>query len=417
MSTCCRAVTFNSLKDNIAMVPRNLCNLLVLSLVISCVFAIDDKEKTDESDKKDGKTVSKRGVHHYSTHGHVHPAVVSASHYHLPPAVPVIAKYPDIHKPHVHLPVAPVHVSTPIVPPHYHIVPGGASVTSYSVNYPRYPLLHRPAVPFYSKPIVPAFAPPVVASAPSAFIPTYPHHHHHDHVPAFHHHHQPAALTPHCHSQPITPTYLAPKPVIPVAVQFPGHHRHPKYPVFINHHKPVFTGVVPPQYIPFASPTPTFIPVAVPSNPQPVSPPSSVNPGTTAQGTNFNPITQEFPQQIPMPTQPTFVHQPTQPSITSHSWRPVMMTQHNHHSQTTQPTFTNKNPPYNYHAPAMAFNHDQTSSNDIISGHGQMSSQFAHQLALYQHQQHLQQQQQYIQQQQHQDSKLKQFLLLMITIG
>jgi hypothetical protein len=124
--------------------------------------------------------------------------------------------------------------------------------------------------------------------------------------------------------------------------------------------------------------------------------------------------------QIPLPTQPSFVHQSTlqMPSMTSHGWRPMMMmTQHQQNPQTTQPTFTNKQPPYNYHAPATAFNHDQASStNDIISGHGQMSSQLAHQLALYQH--HQQQQQQYVQQQQ--ESKLKHYAnnerLLMFSI-
>lgn len=388
------------------MIRINFCNLLVLSLVISCVLATEDKEKVDEKDKKDEKSVSKRGVFHYSTHGHVHPGVVSATHYHLPPAVPHFHKYHV--KPHLHLPVAPVPVA-PVIPPHYHIVPGGASVTSYSVNYPRYPLLPRPVVPYYPKHIVPAFAPPVVASAPAAFIP--------DHTPSFHHHHQPHYV-PHYHSAPIVPSYVLPKPVIPVAVAYPHHHHHhakypiytdhhhhhAKYPVYIGQHKPSFTGVHP-QLIPVA-PTPTFIPVAVPANPpQPVAPPTAVHPGT-AQDTNFVSATQDFPQ-IPMPTQPTFVHQPTKPTITSHGWRPVvMMTQNHHNSQTTQPTFTNNHAPYNYHAPAVAFNHDP-STNDIISGHGQVSSQLAHQLALYQHQQHLHQQQQYVQQQQQHESRLK----------
>jgi hypothetical protein len=68
------------------------------------------------------------------------------------------------------------------------------------------------------------------------------------------------------------------------------------------------------------------------------------------------------------------------------------MMMNNLRPQATRPTFPNK-PPYNYHAPPVPFNHAQTSSpNDIISGHGQMSSPLHQQLA------HYQQQQQYIQQ-------------------
>lgn len=392
------------------MTRRHLFGLLALSLVISCALAVDDKENTDESDKKDEKSVSKRGVLHYSTHGHVHPAVVSSTHYHLPPS---FARYPVLHHhkpivPHVHSHLGPVapHVHSHLVPsvhahhtpavhahltpgvhahltpgvhayltpavhshlipaapavhPHYHLVPGGASVTSYSVNYPRVPLLPRPVVPFHVHKHVPAFAAPVVPAV----------------HPSLHHHHH-TAYAPHYH-----PTFVAPKPI---AFPVPGI-RHPKYPVFVQP-KPFYPGFHS-HYVPFATPNPTFIPVAVPSHPQPAQPPTAIDAGTGPH-TNFAP-------QIPMPTQPTFMHQPTMPTMTSHGWRPIMMMTQNHHPQTTQPTFTNKHPPYNYHAPSVAFNHDQASStNDIVSGHGQMSGQLAQQLALYQ------QQQQYIQQQQH----------------
>jgi len=57
---------------------------------------------------------------------------------------------------------------------------------------------------------------------------------------------------------------------------------------------------------------------------------------------------------------------------------------------TPQPTFTNKQPPYNYHAPAVPFP-DQPSSANVISGHGHMSGQLLQQLALYQQQQQQQQ--------------------------
>jgi hypothetical protein len=433
-----------------AMIRKSLCRLLVLSLVISCAIAsednvdnVDESPKIDDSDKKDenvsDKTVSKRGVFHFSTHGHPQQTLVSATHYTIPqavhkqfvPHVHAHAHVPHVHShvphvhatiPHVHsLPAAVPHVHAHVQPhihtvpqvhshvqphfhsvphvhsvpqlhshiqPHFHsvphlssvphvhspaiipaqpafipapspgfrLVPGGASVTSYSVNYPRF------------RQFVPAYAPPAI-------------------VPGLHHHHQHpvfAPAAPHYHSPGVIPTYAAPKPLIPVAVPFPGI-RHPKYPVFINQPRPQFSGFNP-QFVPFATPTPTFVPIPVPSQPQPQIPTSGMG-----QDSNLVPATQEFPQ-LHMPTPPTFV-QPTMPTISSHGWRPIMMmTQHhnqhhNHHPQSTRPTFTNKYPPYNYHAPAMPLNHEPPSSSNVISGHGQMSSQLAQQLALYQQQQ------------------------------
>ncbi|CRK86841.1 CLUMA_CG000669, isoform A [Clunio marinus] len=348
------------------MVSRNFLVVFVISVVLHHAIALN--EKVDKSEVKDEKKVAKRGVLHYSTHGHIHPAVVSASHYHLPPA---IAKYPLIQKPIFPVPVAPPVIAPAVhaVHPHYRLVPGGASVTSFNVNYPRYPLLARPLAPFIPKPVIPAV-------------------------------HHPAACGAHFH-----PTFVAPKPVVPVAVPYPGIHRHPKYPIVFQ--KPVVGGFFPPQYVPLATPNPTFIPVAVPANPQPALPPIAVNPGTQHNMNPFavnpgtqhnmnpfavNPGTQhnmnpssQFPQsQFPMPTQPTLQI----PTMTSHSWRPIMMMMTQHRPQTTKPIFTNKHPPYNYHAPRVPFNHEQRSpTNGIISGHGQMSGHLAHQLALYQHQQ------------------------------
>lgn len=370
------------------MVRRNLCYLLVLSLALSCAIASDAKEKPEESDKKDEKTVSKRGIHHYSTHGHINPAIVSATHYHLPQL---------LHKPW------PAPALIPAQQPHYHITPGSASVTSYSVNYPRYPVLARPA-------IVPDLHHhhhhPVLARP--AIIPDLHHHHHvaphfHRHVPHFHSHAAPSfphfhaapsiphvhvapAVAPchshldipHYHTSAVGPHFHAPtKPLIPVAVPVHGI-RYPKIPVVIN--KPVY-----PQFFPAASHNPTFVPIPVPSNPQPINPVSG-----TDVNTNFIPATIPQMPQIPQPIQPSLVPQsPTMPTMT-YGWRPVMMTPHLR-PQATQPTFTNK-PPYNYHAPAVPFNHAQTSSpNDIISGHGQMSSQLYQQLAHYQQQQYTQQ--------------------------
>lgn len=497
------------------MIRRNLCGLLVLSLVLSVTFATENIEKAEKSEDKDlnevkdEKTVSKRGIlHHYSTHGHAHPAVVSATHYHLPQPVPVVARYPTFAKvPVIHKPFFSVAAPVPVAPPqpHYQIVPGGASVTSYSVNYPR-ALLPQPAIPTYSRPFVPAIGAPAVIPSVHQPIPHYhpaqvvPHYHpvsvgpHYHPAPVGPHYH-PASVGPHYHAAPVVPHYhpapavshyhpasVVPqyqpsfvsrpmypsffaqnKPVIPVAVPVHGI-RYPKIPVYFNQPKPVF-----PQFAPNPQPTPSFVPVAVPANP----PPAAQNPGieestipSIAQDTNMV-FTQQFP--IPLqPTQPTFVQptfmqqpmlelqpetmkrpgsvqmsffpqqpgatqeqptfiqptltlppQPTRPFIMSHpsfnmphaparpssqqpslhirphGMRPIMMMP-SHHPQPTQPTLTNK-APYNYHAPAVPFNDQASSTNNIVSGHGQMSSQLMQQLALYQQQQH---HQQYVQQQQ-----------------
>jgi hypothetical protein len=531
------------------MVRRNLCGLLVLSLVLSVAFATENKEKAEESDKKelnenkDEKTVSKRGIlHHYSTHGHAHPAVVSYSHHHIPgqivakiPAfakIPVLAKVPVVvHKPIVPLsavpvaaaapfpvapapvpiapspfpvahapfpvahapfpvaspalpvPVAPAAVPLPIAPPqpNYAIVPGGASVTSYSVNYPR-ALLPQPA---YPRPFVPAIgAPAVIPSVHAPAVVPAVHHHHHAHALPVAPHFHPAPVAPHFHPVPAVshyhphfvakPAFVGHKPVIPVAVPVPGI-RYPKIPVFFNQPRPVF-----PQLAPSPAPTPSFVPVAVPANPQP----AVINPGiedTTVPNIAPQDTNMVFPQ-IPsplQPTQPTFVQQqpggvlqpvgvmqpgavlqpgaafqpgsalqpaffpqqpaipqqqpsfiqptlttPPQPTRPTFADRPLFMPQNplpiaptrptfsqqpslhippmtsgmrpivmmTHRPQPTQPTFTNK-APYNYHAPAVPFNHNQASSanNGQISGHGQMASQLMQQLALYQQQQHSQQ--------------------------
>lgn len=502
------SLTFNSQTETIAMVRRNLSGLLLLSLVLSVAFATENKEKTEENEKKDlnenkdEKTVSKRGIlHHYSSHGHVHPAVVSYTHHHVPgpivakiptyAKIPVLAKVPVVvHKPIVPVsavpvagapipafhkpilpalpvpfappalpvpfgPVAPFPVAAPAFPvappalpvpfapaplplapaplpiappqPNYAIVPGGASVTSYSVNYPR-ALLPQPVLP---RPLIPA-----PAFVPSA-VPVAPH---------FHPYH------PHFIAKPAYPAFVGPKPVIPVAVPVPGI-RYPKIPVFFNQPRPVL-----PQLPASPQPTPSFVPVAVPANPQP----AVINPGiehTTvssiaSQDTNMV-LTQNFPQ-IPtplQPTQPTFMQQPdavaqtffpqpgvvqqqptfmqptqiltpqptrptfadrplfmpqnpmsiapTQPTLSQQPSlhipvRPIMMM--TPRPLPTQPTYTNK-APYHYHAPAVPFvsgpshQNQASSASNVVSGHGQMASQLMQQLAQYQNQRYIQQQQ------------------------
>lgn len=383
------------------MVGNNFFGILVLCFMIGCAIASDDGAQDNSVPKKDEKTITKRGIFHYGTHGHAHPAIISSSHYHLPPSVkfPVVAKFPHHHKHILPIPVAP-HV-LPLPQPHYHITPGGASVTSFNVNYPR--------VPFIQKPI--AFAPPVLAPTPIFPQPTFvavPHQHHHHSpafVPALHQHQSLPDCAPY-----YPPTFLAPKPIIPVAVPFPGI-RQPKFPVFVapkpvfGHQKPVYSGF--PQFLPVASPAPTFLPVPIPSDHHhhQENIPAALNSGSSHQ---INQPVTHVPSQIPIPTQTTFEQTPTQstfyqyqssqqlPAMTSQGWRPAMMTHHSHHNlQPTQSTISSDIfPPYNYHASpipmTVSFNRAPT-MNDLVSGHT-MSSQLAQQLALYQHQQALLQQ-------------------------
>lgn len=242
------------------MVRKSLSIVFFVYLLIHCAHGDEDKIET----KHEEKSVAKRGILHLNIHGHhlhtptPHLHAAAAPHYHVATAphfhlnsphvhhVPIVPKIPVIHRPIVQ----PLIPSTP-----YHIHHGGATVTSFNVNYPKYPLVHKAIVP--------------------AVFPGFHHHHnHHAFVPQTYHPYS-HRVNPHTHIVPHThsilphhhhgvyPNFHIVKPLVPIAVPVP------KYPVFV-HSKP--------QFVPsFVHPTQSFIPVPIPTE---AATPVQINPGS-----------------------------------------------------------------------------------------------------------------------------------------
>lgn len=230
------------------MVRNSFLNIFLTFLLFHCAYGDEDKVEI----KNDEKSVAKRGILHLNIHGHhLHTPTP-----HLHAATPHfhVATAPHYHfnSPHVHhLPIVPKIpvIQRPVIPP-YHIHHGGATVTSFNVNYPKYPFVHKAIVP--------------------AVFPGFHHHNHHAFVPHTHHH----GILPHSHTVPHTHSILPhhhhhiAKPLIPIAVPYPGI-RVQKYPVFV-HSKP--------QFVPsFEHPTHSFIPIPIPTE---AATPVQINPGS-----------------------------------------------------------------------------------------------------------------------------------------
>lgn len=334
------------------MVWKFFSSVFLVFLLVQFACGIDEKTE----DKKDEKSVSKRGILHLNINGHhIHTPTphLHASVPHVHSAVPhVHAASPHFHvaqpAPHFHLPTPHVHhhvqripvVHKPVVIPPYHIHHGGATVTSFNVNYPKYPVVHK---------VVPAV------------IPSFPHHH--AFVP--HHHH---GVLPHSHFIPQThsiyPHFHVNKPIVPVAVPVPGI-RVPKYPVYVPQ-KPIFIHSKP-QFYPALSPSPTYVPIPIPTE---SSPPLQINPGSEKVPNNSC-ISENIQQ--------NHHHQG--------SWQPItnfMLT------RPTQSKFSS--PPYNYHAHKLLNDVDnfykKMMNNFQVSGQGwqQSGQQWAQYLAPYQQQ-------------------------------
>lgn len=200
------SVELTLIKNIVVKMTRILLNSFLLCLLMYTVFAVEQKVNIGESEK----SVAKRGIlnvhrnhHHFLSSPHLHHAVSPQVHN-------IVTKYP-------------------ITP--YHIHHGGASVTSFNVNYP---LVSKAAIP--------------------AYIPPY-HHHHHHFVPKFH------SILPH-HHQGVLPYIHVTKPIVPVAIPIP------KYPLIfpqkpiIVHSKPHFA--VSPSFVPISTPSDTPPAPAIP---------------------------------------------------------------------------------------------------------------------------------------------------------
>lgn len=224
--------------------------LVVLCLVVWSVQCNEESKsdtfkrsiKDSNISEKDGdKTVTKRGIYSHGYYG-THPLTQSYSHVHaysLPStyaqyygyrkpflaSAPSVLKYPTavISKPTAFLnPTLPLHTAvhahahpTPFhYAPKYSIHPGGASVFSNSVNYPRYPYISGAAP--VAKPIVSVAAPVtstffLPAQKPIFPIAATP-------VPAtFGYPHRPIAIAP----TPVVSTFAPSRPIYPVASPTP----------------------------------------------------------------------------------------------------------------------------------------------------------------------------------------------------
>lgn len=226
---------------------RKMLNLFLAFLLVQSAFCVEENEEVN----KDEKTVSKRGIFHLNVHG------IHGHHHHIPAAPHFHVAAPHSHiSPHVHLGSPHVHhfvpkIHKPIVP--YHIHHGGATVTSYNVNYPR--------VPFVPKAVFPGF-----------------HHHHvvpHVHSVLPHHHHVTPnvhSIFPQHHHHAAFPHFHASRPIVPIAV--PGI-RIPKYPVVFPQ-KPIFI-----------QSKPQFVPIPIPAEiPSPIAP-LPFNTGSENEFQNF----------------------------------------------------------------------------------------------------------------------------------
>lgn len=134
--------------------------ILAVILVITQVLC-DDLDPIENSNATD-TIKSKRGVLGYHGHG-LHYSIPSIPHYHSSPhhLTPYASRFPTIYK-NFHYPSG------------YALSHGGASVTSYNINYPRYsfhsprPHIHVPVHSPLPRPLIPT--PPVVL-APKPIVP------------------------------------------------------------------------------------------------------------------------------------------------------------------------------------------------------------------------------------------------------
>uniref|UniRef100_A0A182UDE6 Uncharacterized protein n=1 Tax=Anopheles melas TaxID=34690 RepID=A0A182UDE6_9DIPT len=302
---------------------------LLLALLLVALVALDP---TSALQKKKKRGIY-HGLHGFALAGHaaipLHGAAPSFHKgYHPSP----YARFPGLHK-------GAASLGGSVLPPGYALFPGGASVTSYQRNFPRYPTLYGAAglypAGFGVAPVKPAFAaaggfaPPLAAAGFTPYAPA---------LPAY-----PAALpaVPAAYPQAFVPvgapaatgstqqTYFATypqKPLIPVAV--PVQPAEPaKVPVVVQ--KPFYTafstvgpnggGLLPAGvYSPVSSvPQPQFvgIPVATGSA-------TGVTPSIATTLTTGTTQVTQAPQQ---PWRPVVVNQPT-PAPPSNAYLPSYAT-------------------------------------------------------------------------------------------
>lgn len=276
---------------------RIIVTVFVAVFVLSVVRAEDNSQENQENasandeqiDESESTAKTKRGIHSYGFANGLSYTLPISSYYGL--------RHAHAQTPYARFPSYYKHIGLPTT---YALSPGGASVSSFSVNYPKYPLVpktlvHKPIFPtvyanryplFVQKPVLHAprppivpvgvptttFAAPILPPAPSAFLPPPHYHHHHVHpfVPA----QAPLPVLP-------TTTLIAQDGWRPIAApSFPSSVPLPFTPTLSFAPQPSFTPIQPqiPSLIPDANNRPS-ISILPPTKPQAVP--------STPVGTNF----------------------------------------------------------------------------------------------------------------------------------
>lgn len=207
------------------------------------------------------KPKSKRGIIHFGntlaySPPHHHHVSDLALHLQKPSWITSpFARYPGIYR-NIALPPPP----SPL--PNFALSHGGATITSYNINYPRYPILTQKPI-FFNSPIAPPIAKPILPTAPSFIIPAQ--------KPII-----PVAISPGFTNQfPFLSKPAFPTPTYTIIPTYPGQtilptgpHVHPQFiPIHLPSHQTptiatypsaTFPTIPGPTIIANAQPTPSF---------------------------------------------------------------------------------------------------------------------------------------------------------------
>lgn len=292
---------------------------LIISVGVCVVFLLNISEIVEANTEKSSlatpnesptaTTKTKRGILNYGygysgPHGLTYnlPSAAAYPALAFPPARPWIgtpygvARIPSIY--HNILPSPALHhhhhIEPALQPTQYALSHGGATVTSYNVNLPRYPI-------YFNKPNI---------EIPIG-LPSFP--------------------------RPLNPSVFLPKPIVPVAVSAFSN----RIPITVNKQLPSpplsFLPSIPsPTIYPIGSIQPQFIPIPLPSQPPTIhSFPATITPPTPTITTS----TATTPN-VPLPGTHFVTHH-----IQPDQWRPIIVTQNPTITPTTPKTTVTINRP------------------------------------------------------------------------
>lgn len=252
---------------------KSVIKVVILLIALSAVLCDDSNMNENSNTTETIKT--KRGVFGYHGYGHAHGLHYNIPNFHAAPhnVSPYSSRFPTILK-NFHYPTG------------YALSHGGASVTSYNINYPKYS--------FHST--KPHFHIPVHSPLPRPLIPT-------------------------------PPVVIAPKPIVPVAI--PTFSSRPFIPIgipaFSNRFPVIISKPIPAPFHPGIT-SPGIIPFGVQSQFYPIPIQPTINSFPTTVGTPLPGST--FVTNVqPDPWHPILVNQQPTPTIattTPHIHRPAI---------------------------------------------------------------------------------------------